>query len=89
MPARVAGVCGLLAFLTATVGWAAGGFAQPAAYSVARDDISDLGAVTAASPWLYNQVGANVTGVLVVLCALGVWRAVGPSVLGRLGAAAL
>jgi uncharacterized protein DUF998 len=89
MPARVAGVCGLVAFVTATLGWVAGGLAQPAAYSVARDDISDLGAITAASPWLYNQVGANLTGLLVVLCALGVWRAVGPSVLGRLGAAVL
>jgi len=89
MPARLAGACGLLAFVTATVGWVAGGFAQPAAYSVSRDDISDLGAVTAASPWLYNQVGANLTGVLVSLTALGLWRAVSPSVLGRLGAAAL
>jgi hypothetical protein len=89
MPARVSGACGLLAFVTGTLGWVAGGFAQPAAYSVARDDISDLGAVTAASPWLYNQVGANLTGLLLLLCALGVWRAVSPSVLGRLGAGAL
>jgi hypothetical protein len=89
MPARIAGICGLLAFVTATVGWVAGGLAQPAAYSVARDDISDLGAVTAASPWLYNQLGANVAGLLVVVCALGLWRSVGPSVLGRLGAASL
>lgn len=89
MPARFAGACGLLALATATVGWAAGGFAQPAAYSVARDDISDLGAITAASPWLYNQVGANLTGLLVVVCALGLWKALSPSVLGRLGAAAL
>ena len=89
MPARLAGACGLLAFVTATVGWVAGGFAQPAAYSVSRDDISDLGAVTAASPWLYNQVGANLTGVLVALTALGLWRAVSPSVHGRLGSAAL
>jgi hypothetical protein len=89
MPARLAGACGLLAFVTATVGWVAGGFAQPAAYSVSRDDISDLGAVTAASPWLYNQIGANLTGLLVMLTALGLWREVSPSVLGQLGAAAL
>lgn len=89
MPARLAGACGLLAFVAGTVGWVAGGFAQPADYSFARDDISDLGAVTAASPWLYNQVGANLTGLLLLLCALGVWRAVSPSVLGRLGAGAL
>lgn len=89
MPARLAGACGLLAFVAGTLGWVAGGFAQPADYSVARDDISDLGAVTAAGPWLYNQVGANLTGLLLLLCALGVWRAVSPSVLGRLGAGAL
>ena len=81
MPARLAGACGLLAFVTATVGWVAGGFAQPAAYSVSRDDISDLGAITAASPWLYNRLGANLTGLLVVLCAMGLWRALSPSVL--------
>ena len=89
MSARLAGACGVAAFVSATVGWLAGGFAQPAAYSVARDDISDLGAVTAASPWLYNQVGANLTGLLVAVCALGLWSAVGPSVLGRLGSVAL
>lgn len=89
MPARLAGACGLLAFVTSTLGWAAGGFAQPAAYSVARDDISDLGAITAASPWLYNQVAANLTGLLVVGCALGLWKALSPSVLGRLGALVL
>src|SRR4029079_6444397 len=88
MPARLAGACGLLAFVTATVGWVAGGFAQPGAYSVSRGDLSDPLAVTAASPWLYNQVGANLTGVLVALTALGLWRAVSPSVLGRLRAAA-
>ena len=89
MPARLAGACGLLALVTSTLGWVAGGFAQPAAYSPARDDISDLGAITAASPWLYNQLGANLTGLLVVGCALGLWTALSPSVLGRLGAAAL
>jgi hypothetical protein len=89
MLTRVAGVCGLLAFVTACAGWIAGGFAQPAAYSVARDDISDLGAVTADSAWLYNQVGANLTGLLVVVLAAGLLHAVGPSRLGRLGAALL
>jgi Protein of unknown function (DUF998) len=87
--ARVAGVCGLLAFVTSTVGWVAGGLAQPASYSSARDDISDLGAVTASSPWLYNHLGANLTGLLVVALAIGLWQALSPDLLGRLGAAAL
>jgi hypothetical membrane protein len=56
---------------------------------VANDDISDLGAMTATSPWIYNQVGANLTGVLVVLLGLGLWRALSPDVIGRIGAAVL
>src|SRR5207248_6283723 len=89
VPARIAGICGLLAFVTFNVAWIAGGLAQPSAYSVSNDDISDLGAMTAASPWIYNQVGANLTGILVVLLGLGVWRALSPDVIGRLGAAVL
>jgi Protein of unknown function (DUF998) len=89
MPARIAGICGLAAFVTANVGWIAGGFAQPAAYSFANDDISDLGADTASSSWIYNRIGANLTGLLLVVLALGLWRALSPDVLGRLGAAAM
>ena len=89
MPARIAGACGLLAFVTFNVAWIAGGLPQPSAYSVANDDISDLGAMTATSRWIYNQVGANLTGVLVVLLGLGLWRALSPDVIGRIGAAVL
>lgn len=89
MPARIAGICGLLAFVKVNLGWIAGGFAQPPAFSWADDDISDLGATTADSAWLYNQIGANLTGLLVVGLALGLWRALSPDVLGRLGACAL
>jgi hypothetical protein len=89
MPAPIAGVCGLLAFLTFNVAWIAGGLTQPSAYSVANDDISDLGAMSAASPWIYNQVGANLTGILVVLLGLGLWRALSPDIVGRVGAAVL
>jgi hypothetical protein len=89
MPARIAGICGLLAFLTVNLGWIAGGLAQPSSYSVANDDISDLGADTGSSSWIYNRIGANLTGLLVVVLALGLWRALSPSVLGRLGAGAL
>ena len=86
---RVAGVCGLLAFVTFNIGWIAGGLTQPDSYSFADDDISDLGAMTARSAWLYNQVGANLTGLLVVALALGLWRALSPDMLGRVGAGAL
>src|SRR4051794_36272258 len=87
--ARFAGACGLLAFVTFNAGWIAGDLAQPQAFSPARDDISDLGALTASSPWLYNQLAANLSGLLVVALGVGVWLALGPSRLGRVGAAAL
>jgi hypothetical protein len=86
---RAAGVCAVLAFFTSAIGWIAGDLAQPAAFSPANDDISDLGALTAESPWLYNQIGANLTGLLVMAAALGLWRALSPDVLGRIGAGAV
>ena len=89
MPARVAGACGLLSVLTLNLGWILGGLAQPPAYSAVRDDISDLGARTADSAWLYNQLGANLTGVLVVVVAAGLWRALSPDILGRVGSLTL
>jgi hypothetical protein len=89
MPARIAGICGLVAFVTVNIGWIVGGLAQPATSSVANDDISDLGAVTASSSWIYNRIGSNLTGLLVVVLALGLWRALSPDVLGRLGAGAM
>jgi hypothetical protein len=82
-------MCGLLAFVTVNIGWLAGGLAQPTAYSVANDDISDLGADTAGSSWIYNRIGANLTGLLVMALALGLWRALSLDVLGRLGAGVL
>jgi Protein of unknown function (DUF998) len=89
MPARIAGICGLAAFVMFNIGWIAGGLAQPSAYSFANDDISDLGAVTADSSWIYNRIGASFTGLLVIVLALGLWRALSPDVVGRLGAGAL
>jgi hypothetical protein len=86
---RAAGVCGLLACVTLGVGWIGGDLAQPGAYSSADDDTSDLGAMSANSAWIYNQIGDNLTGILVVLFGLGLWRALSPDVVGRIGAGAL
>jgi Protein of unknown function (DUF998) len=86
---RAAGLCGLAAFVTFNIGWIAGDVAQPRAFSPANDDTSYLGALTASKPWLYNQLAANVTGVLVMVLGIGLWRALSPSRLGRAGAAAL
>jgi hypothetical membrane protein len=86
---RGAAVCGLVAPLTYVAGLVFGGLAQPDEFSSADDATSDLGAKTAASGWIYNQVGLNITGILIVVFAMGLWLALSPSVLGRLGAAAL
>ena len=86
---RLAGICGLLAFVAFNAGWIAADLAQRQAFSPTRDDISDLGALTATSPWLYNHVATNLSGLLVVALGIGVWRALSPSRLGRVGAAAL
>jgi Protein of unknown function (DUF998) len=86
VPLRAAGVCGLLALVTVSFGWFGGAVAQPDAYSSADDDLSDLGAETANKAWLYNQIGDNLTGILIILFGLGLWRALSPDVLGRIGA---
>jgi hypothetical membrane protein len=86
---RAAGICGLLALVTVSVGWIGGALAQPDAYSSADDDLSDLGALTANKAWIYNQIGDNLSGILIILLGLGLWRALSPDVLGRIGAGAV
>lgn len=89
MPLRLAGLCGLVAPVAFVVGVFLGDLAQPDAFSPADDNISDLGALTATKPWLYNQVAANLTGLLILGLAAGLWVALGGSVLARLGVVAL
>ena len=85
MPLRAAAICGLLAPVTFIGGLLLGDLAQDDSFSPAHDDISDLGAQTADQAWLYNQVAANLNGLLIVAFALGLWRALGPGWLARLG----
>src|SRR5207247_5608471 len=85
VPLRAAAICGLLAPITFIVGWLIGGLAQPAEYSVVDHDVSDLGALTAGKPWLYNQLGSNLTGLLLFVLALGLWKTVGTSRSARIG----
>jgi Protein of unknown function (DUF998) len=89
MPLRAAAICGLLTLVTVTVAYIWGTLAQPDAYSSADDATSDLGAETANMAWIFNQIGANLTGILIILFGLGLWRALSPDVLGRIGAGAL
>jgi Protein of unknown function (DUF998) len=89
VPLRAAAICGLLAGVTFVVGLVLGDLAQPDAFSPVNDDVSDIGARTAASAWLYNQVAANLNGLLIVGFALGLWHALGSGWLARLGALGL
>lgn len=89
MLVRAAALCGLAAPVVFAVGLVLGDLVQPDPFDPAHNDISHLGAQTATSPWLYNQVGANLTGLLVVCLALGLWSALGPGWAARLGSAGL
>lgn len=89
MPLRLAGVCGLLAPVTFALGVFLGDLVQPDAFSPADDGISDLGAVTATHPWLYNQVAANLTGLGILALAAGLRVALPGSALARVGVVAL
>jgi hypothetical protein len=86
---RAAGICGLLTLVTVGVSYIAGALAQPDAYSSADDATSDLGALTANMAWIHNQIGSNLTGILIILLGLGLWWALSPDVLGRIGAGAV
>ena len=85
MPPRIAAICGLLASVTFIAGHVVGDLVQSAPFSPADDDISDLGAATATQPWIYNQIAANLNGLLIIAFALGLWSALGAGWLARLG----
>jgi Protein of unknown function (DUF998) len=89
IPLRAAAICGLLVLVTVSVAYIGGALAQPDAYSSADDATSDLGALTANKAWIFNQIGSNLTGILIILFGLGLWRALSPDVLGRIGAGAV
>ena len=57
-------ICGILAGPALAVGTLVGAAAQPDEFSLVNDPPSDLGASTAASPWIANQIGSNLAGVL-------------------------
>ena len=85
MPPRIAAICGLLASVTFIAGLVIGDLVQSEAFSPADDDISDLGAAAATQPWIYNQIAANLNGLLIIAFALGLWSALGTGWLARLG----
>jgi len=89
VPTRLAAFCGLLAPVTYAVALLAAGLVQREGYRNADESTSSLGADTASHPWIYNRIATNLTGILILVFALGLWRALSPSLLGRIGAALL
>jgi hypothetical membrane protein len=69
------------------LGTLAGALAQPDEFSLVDHANSDLGADTAASPWLSNQLGSNVPGALLLVFAVGLWRSLGRHPSARVGSA--
>lgn len=77
--------CGIAGSIVLTVGWIAGGLVQPDSYSASSQEISDLGALTADHPWVWN-VADSLSGVLIAIFALGLFRLMGSERPGRIGA---
>lgn len=82
---RLGGFAGIGAAFLITLGWIAGGLAQGAGYSWSRQEISDLGALTAQHPWVWN-LADSVSGVLILVFAFGLLAVVRSSRAGRVGA---
>src|SRR6266508_4352818 len=89
MPLRAAGVCGLLVLVTLSVGWI-GARSRSRRLTALRTTLCRIsGRLTANKAWIYNQIGDNLSGILIILLGLGFWRALSPDVLGRIGAGAV
>jgi hypothetical protein len=70
---RLLAVAAIAGQVLVTAAWLVGGMLQTGGYSVARDDISDLGALTADRPWVL-LIGQGVSGTLTMVFALFVLR---------------
>lgn len=68
-----------------TVGWIAGGLVQDAGYDWSSQEISDLGALTAQHAWVWN-LADSVSGLLILIFAVGLFPLVGSTRAGRVGA---
>jgi hypothetical protein len=78
----------LLGLLVYNVGWFVGGLAQGAGYSVVRDDISELSALTARHAWLM-VVGNGICGVTTIAFAVIGFGSCVPAVRGQALSAAM
>jgi hypothetical protein len=81
----VSAVCGLLAGPVMFVALGVAVLAQPDEFSVINHENSDLGAVTANSAWIDNQLGSNLPGLLLLVFAIGLWGSLRSRRSGRIG----
>jgi Protein of unknown function (DUF998) len=82
-------VSGVLAGPALVLGTLAGATAQPDEFSLVEDPPSDLGALTANSPWIANQIGSNLAGLLLLVFAIALWRSLGGHPSARIGSGLL
>lgn len=83
---RLCALCGIAGQIILILGWAAGQIAQPRAYDDSSQQISDLGALTAAHPWIWNAAD-SVSGALTAIFALGLFALLRGERAGAVGAA--
>lgn len=81
---RLGGFAGIGAASLITLGWIVGGLVQGAGYSWSRQEISDLGALTAQHPWVWN-LADSASGLLILVFAFGLFTVVRSSRAGRIG----
>jgi hypothetical membrane protein len=79
-------VCGILAGPVLLAASWAGALAQPDGFSIIHHASSDLGADTADGAWVSTRLGSNLSGLLLLVFAIGLWRTLGRHRSARIGA---
>jgi len=82
---RAGAFAGIGGAVLITFGWIVGGLVQGAGYSWSQQEISDLGALTAQHPWVWN-LADSASGLLILIFAFGLLAVVRSSRAGRIGA---
>jgi hypothetical membrane protein len=82
---RVGAIAGIAGAVLFTGGWIVAGLVQPATYDWARQEISDLGALTADHAWVWN-LADSLSGLLILIFAVGILPLVRVARAGKVGA---
>ena len=82
---RLGAVAGIAGAFLMTFGWVVGGLVQGPGYSWSSQEISDLGALTAQHPWVWN-LADSLSGLLILIFSAGLFSIVRSNRAGRVGA---